>query len=93
MGFRVGLLILFLIIPIRPVSAGGSPDLAAVVRVPPDAILERLDDPNLYLVDIRCFAGMFPPDKIPGAVFRDIEKIREWASDLPKDKEIILYGQ
>lgn len=90
---RVGLAFLLLFILAQPAVAGGSPDLAAVHRVPPEVLLERLASPDILLIDIRCFAGMYPPDKIPGAVFRDIEKIRDWAPTLPRNKEIILYGQ
>ena len=30
-------------------------------------------------------------EMIPGAIRRDPEKVTEWAQDLPKDKEIIIY--
>ena len=30
-------------------------------------------------------------DSLPGATWRDPEKVDEWSSDLPKDKDVVVY--
>jgi rhodanese-related sulfurtransferase len=47
---------------------------------------------DVAIIDVRRQSD-FDADKemIPGAIRRDPEKVTEWAQELPKDREIIIY--
>lgn len=71
--------------------AGGEPDLSGVERVSPEYVSQKLEDPNVVLIDVRRMGDMIPPEKIPGARIENWEQASSWAGDIPKDKEIITY--
>lgn len=54
--------------------------------------LKALNPEAVTLLDVRLsedFAAS--PSMIPGAVHRDPEAIAKWASELPKDKPVVVY--
>jgi rhodanese-related sulfurtransferase len=54
--------------------------------------LKAMDPAAVTLVDVRLnedFAAS--PTMIPGAVRRDPEAIAQWASQLPRDKPVVVY--
>jgi 3-mercaptopyruvate sulfurtransferase SseA len=71
--------------------AGGEPDLSGVERVTPEYVSQKLDDPNVVIVDVRRMGDMIPPQKIPGARVENWEQTSSWSDDVSKDKEIITY--
>lgn len=61
--------------------------------IKPQELKERIaahDD--VTLLDVRRKAD-YDADKetIPGAVWRDPEKVEEWSKELPRDKDVIIY--
>ena len=56
----------------------------------PDVLQNKLD--NSFLLDVRRANDLATSnEKLPGALWRDPEKIEEWADTLPHDQEIVLY--
>ena len=47
---------------------------------------------DISLIDVRLAEDFdLDPILIPGAQYKDPEKISKWAIDLPKDKKVVLY--
>ena len=56
--------------------------------------LKRLLDAKkeVTLLDVRRKADReADPDAIPGAVWRDPEKVQEWGPGMPKDSNVVIY--
>jgi len=64
-----------------------------VSRITKDDLKAELGSPNLVLLDVRHGKDWSGSDaKIPGAIRPDVSKpTKEWAKDLPKNKDIVLY--
>ncbi|MEY9213465.1 metalloregulator ArsR/SmtB family transcription factor [Thermobifida halotolerans] len=53
---------------------------------------ERLDDPDLLVLDVRA-PDEYAADHVPGAVSVPMEELRERLAELPEDVEIVAYCQ
>ncbi len=65
-----------------------------VPRIGKDELKAKLGSPDLVLMDVRTSGDWkFSEVKIKGAIRPDYlnKKAEDWASDIPKDKEIVLY--
>ena len=64
-----------------------------VPRITKDDLKAELNSPNFVLLDVRYGKDWSGSDaKIPGAIRPDVSKpTQEWAKNLPKNKEIVLY--
>jgi rhodanese-related sulfurtransferase len=61
--------------------------------ITPQAFKEHLDkDKNLLVFDVRRDTD-YQADKemIPGAVKRNPEQVEEWAQEITKDKDVVVY--
>ncbi len=57
-----------------------------------DQLNERLDSPELVILDVRSGPDWNNSDKkIKGAVRVDSKDVKSWAGNYPKGKEIVLY--
>ncbi len=58
--------------------------------IPPDTLKRILA--GQFVLDVRRAADRdASPEQLAGATWRDPEKLAEWADDLPKDRDIVLY--
>lgn len=58
----------------------------------PEELKNLLDSQSVTLVDIRRKADYdADPHLIPGAAWRDPEKVDDWGGELPKDKPVVVY--
>jgi Rhodanese-like domain len=63
-----------------------------VPRIEPEQLKERLNEPDLHIIDVRALPDWDRSDtKIAGAVRADYHDISSWAKTLPKDALIVLY--
>ncbi len=46
---------------------------------------------DVSVIDVRRKADYDADRIIPGSVWRDPEKTQEWMTELPKDKELVIY--
>jgi rhodanese-related sulfurtransferase len=58
-----------------------------------DKVAAMLKDPaQVTLLDVRRTADVdADPVSIPGAVWRDPNKVNEWVGEIPKDRPLVLY--
>ena len=64
-----------------------------MARIPPDELRRLLcEDAAPLVFDVRSKGAQSrDPRRIPGAVVIDVERLDEHVSDLPKEREIVLY--
>jgi hypothetical protein len=61
-------------------------------RIEPEQLKAKLDQPGLYLLDVRIVSDWKKSDrKIPGAVRVDPHDVSSWAGKYPKDGSIVVY--
>ena len=61
-------------------------------RIEPEQLKAKLDQPGLYLLDVRLVSDWKKSDrKIPGAVRVDPHDVSSWASKYPKDELLVVY--
>jgi rhodanese-related sulfurtransferase len=61
--------------------------------ITPQAFKERMaEDKDILVLDVRRKAD-YEADKemIPGALRRDPEQVEQWAQEIPKDKNVVVY--
>jgi rhodanese-related sulfurtransferase len=61
--------------------------------ITPQAFKEQIDkEKNILVLDVRRDAD-YQADRemIPGAVKRNPEQVEEWAQEIPKDKDVVVY--
>jgi rhodanese-related sulfurtransferase len=61
--------------------------------ITPQALKENIDiEKNILLLDVRRNAD-YEADRemIPGAVRHDPEQVDQWAQEIPKDKDVVVY--
>jgi|WetSurSiteA1Bulk_404760.scaffolds.fasta_scaffold82493_1 rhodanese-related sulfurtransferase len=61
--------------------------------ITPQALKERIDkEKNILVLDVRRNADYEADEEIiPGAIRRNPEQIDQWAQELPKDKDVVVY--
>jgi rhodanese-related sulfurtransferase len=58
----------------------------------PEELKKLLASKSVTLVDVRRKADYdADPHLIPGAAWRDPEKVDAWGAELPKDKPVVVY--
>jgi rhodanese-related sulfurtransferase len=86
--FAAFIVLLMGICIIVPVALGDD----GVPRLEPEQLKERLNEPDLHIIDVRAIPDWERSDKkIAGAVRADYHDISSWAKTLPKDASIVLY--
>jgi rhodanese-related sulfurtransferase len=61
-------------------------------RIEPEQLRAKLDQPGLYLLDVRIVSDWKKSDrKIPGAVRVDPHDVSSWAGKYPKDEILVVY--
>jgi rhodanese-related sulfurtransferase len=61
-------------------------------RIEPEQVKAKLDQPGLYLLDVRIVSDWKKSDrKILGAVRVDPHDVSSWAGKYPKDELIVVY--
>ncbi len=56
----------------------------------PETLKQDLD--GKYVLDVRrCADHAASPEQLAGAHWNDPEKLAEWADELPRDQDIVLY--
>lgn len=61
--------------------------------IKPEELKEQLASiKDIILLDVRRKSDYdADKDSLPGATWRDPEKVDEWSKDLPKDKDVVVY--
>jgi len=61
--------------------------------IKPEDVKEQLASrKDIMLLDVRRASDVAAdPSSIPGAIWRDPEKVSEWAGDLPKDRPLVVF--
>lgn len=61
--------------------------------IKPEVLKEQLTArTDIMLLDVRRASDLAAdPSSIPGAVWRDPEKVADWSKDLPKDRPLVVY--
>jgi rhodanese-related sulfurtransferase len=60
--------------------------------ISPEELKKLLDSKNVTLIDVRRKADYeVEPRLIPGASWRDPEKVETWGRELPKDRPVVVY--
>ena len=63
-----------------------------VPRIEPEQLRDRLNEPDLHIIDVRALPDWDRSDtKIAGAVRADSHDVTSWAKSLPKNASIVLY--
>jgi rhodanese-related sulfurtransferase len=63
-----------------------------ISRIEPEQLKERLNDPDLHIIDVRVLPAWERSDsKIAGAVRADPNDVSSLAKSLPKNAFIVLY--
>ena len=58
--------------------------------IKPDTL--KLELNNKHILDVRRANDRAASnEQLPGAVWKDPERINEWSADLPRDRDIVLY--
>ena len=58
----------------------------------PDELKELLKSTSLLLVDVRRRIDYdADPETIPGASWRDPERIEDWVHELPREMRVVVY--
>ena len=84
-GFIVLLMAICIIAPLA-LSDDGVP------RIEPEQLKERLNEPDLHIIDVRALPDWDRSDlKITGAVRADPHDVSSLAKTLPKNARIVLY--
>ena len=61
--------------------------------ITPQALKERIDkEKNLLVLDVRRDTD-YEADRemIPGAIRRNPDQVDQWAQEIPKDKDVVVY--
>jgi rhodanese-related sulfurtransferase len=61
--------------------------------ITPQALKERIDkDKNILVLDVRRTTD-YETDKkmIPGAIRHNPEEVDQWAQEIPRDKDVVVY--
>jgi rhodanese-related sulfurtransferase len=63
-----------------------------VPRMTKEQLKEKLDTPNVVVIDVRIGKDWKASDvKIKGSVREDPKEVKEWVSKLDKEKTYVLY--
>lgn len=71
-------------------SAYYAPIWMPIPEMTKEQLLERLDEENLVIADVRYFAPL-DEGKIPGAVRYHPFDVATWGKTIPEDAEIVIY--
>ena len=86
------LLLVVLLTAILACWANQKPSADDVPRMSKEELKARLGSPDLLILDVRTDRDWeSSSQKIKGAIRRNPGIVDFWASDLPKDKTIVLY--
>ena len=77
---------------LNPFSSSREVPYSEAMRISAQELDERLDDPELFILDVREARHWQPSQsKIPGAVRKDPDAVDAWIDDIPTDKTVITY--
>jgi len=63
-----------------------------IPRLSPEELRDRLDQPGLYIIDLRHITQWAASDrKIAGAVWENRDSVAEWAGKYPREATLVLY--
>ena len=69
-----------------------APAFGQVVSITIEQLLESLDHPQVLILDVRTSENWKASEyKVKGAVRKNPDNFDSWASEIPKDKYLVLY--
>lgn len=86
----------FIVVITLLLAMSGYPALATFAaeapRMEKDALKEKLDQPDVVVIDVRATTDwLLTREKIKGAVRENPKDFAEWYANYPKEKTIVLY--
>lgn len=90
--FSVACLMVLATVVVMETTAGGALAGDLVPRMKADQLLEKLDSPDVMIIDVRLGRDWEGSVRmIKNSVRRPYDDVESWIGELPDDKTIVLY--